>query len=406
MGTFSATFKTPGNRTLTATDTTTPSITGTSSVIADARLGGHRHYAHGQRLHGRLQQAVCIGTPGAGILNLYDAVGAFGVSDVTLARNAIQTITFNSFANNSTFTLAFLGATTGPITYVNTSAATLQTNIQNASTLWPRVGVGNSLVTALNSTSVSVMFQGTLGFKVVAGLAASPAAVTVATTTIGSNNLRGSLLLDADNQGMTFVLSGTGTAGVLAADVYQVTIRSATNAFKDQLGSLLDGNNDGVPGDDFVTTFTVAATPTVILSIPDFARGPDSIYNVRVPNNAGEEVQTITFSGHRQRQHVHLVVQWRHHWANHLQHRGGDIAEQHSGCAGCAAQHQQLATSRHAEHVDQRDERHGAIPEHDGRLQPTAVGHDDADCVDFHHDTGLQHGHSCDAQRGDRRNRP
>ena len=216
---------------------------------------------------------------------------------MTLARNAIQTITFNSFANNSTFTLTFLGSTTGPITYVNTSAATLQTNIQNALNALSSVGVGNSLVTALNSTSVSVMFQGALGFQAVAGLSASPAAVTIANTMIGSNNLRGSLVIDADNQGMTFALSGTGTAGVLAADVYQITIRSDTNAFKDQLGSLLDGNNDGVPGDDFVTTFTVAATPTVILSIPDFARGPDSVYNVRVPNNAGEEVQTITFAG-------------------------------------------------------------------------------------------------------------
>ena len=122
-------------------------------------------------------------------------------------------------------------------------------------------------------------------------------------TTAGTNNLRGSVVVDGDNQGLTFATSGTGVTGILAAGVYQITIKSTHPfpltqiGFKDALGGLLDGNNDGVPGDDFVATFTVGATPTVVLSIPDFARGPDSIYNVRVPNNAGEELQTITFAG-------------------------------------------------------------------------------------------------------------
>ncbi|MGH7462047.1 MAG: hypothetical protein ACREMA_13635, partial [Longimicrobiales bacterium] len=128
VGTFSATFKTPGNRTLTATDTTTPSITGTSPIIATRGLvvSGTTPTANGFTVD--FNKPFDIGTPGARILNLYDAFEVFGVSDVTLARNAIQTITFNSFANNSTFNLTFLGVTTGPITYVNTSAATLQTN--------------------------------------------------------------------------------------------------------------------------------------------------------------------------------------------------------------------------------------------------------------------------------------
>ena len=163
-GTFNATFKTPGNRTLTATDISTPSITGTSAVILTRGLvvTGTTPTVNG--FSADFNKPFSIGLPGSRILNLYDAVDAFGPSDVLLGRNAVQTITFNSVPNNTTFTLAFLASTTGPITYV-TSAATLQTNIQNALNALGTVGVGNSLVTALSSTSVTVMFQGAQGFQ-------------------------------------------------------------------------------------------------------------------------------------------------------------------------------------------------------------------------------------------------
>jgi glucose/arabinose dehydrogenase len=79
--------------------------------------------------------------------------------------------------------------------------------------------------------------------------------------------VRGSLLVDPST--ITFIQTG----GPLEPGPYTVTLRSAANGFKDLLGGLLDGNGDGTPGDDFVTTFTVA-TPARVLSVPDFARGP------------------------------------------------------------------------------------------------------------------------------------
>src|SRR5262249_50307777 len=45
-------------------------------------------------------------------------------------------------------------------------------------------------------------------------------------------------------------------------------------------GDLLDGNRDGIPGDDYVTTFTVTPSPGVVIGIPDFMRGPGQPVNV------------------------------------------------------------------------------------------------------------------------------
>ncbi len=83
-------------------------------------------------------------------------------------------------------------------------------------------------------------------------------------------------------------LSFVATGGVLAADSYTATLRSAPNAIVDAaLGQMLDGeftgqfpSGDGTPGGDFVFSFTVAAVPSVVVGLPDFARGPTQSVNV------------------------------------------------------------------------------------------------------------------------------
>ncbi|XZE20024.1 cohesin domain-containing protein [Pirellulaceae bacterium SH449] len=95
-------------------------------------------------------------------------------------------------------------------------------------------------------------------------------------------NVRGSLVVEGNR--ITFVSS----AGVLVPDTYFATLRSASDAFVDAaLGQLLDGefngqfpSGNGVPGGDFVTSFVVAALPTVVVGMPDFARGPSQPVNV------------------------------------------------------------------------------------------------------------------------------
>lgn len=101
-----------------------------------------------------------------------------------------------------------------------------------------------------------------------------PADVVVQGATSGI--VQGSLVVVGDK--LTFVKTG----GVLAADTYTVTLRSAANGIVDQaLGELLDGeyngtfpSGNGAAGGDFVFTFTVAAPQSLVVSLPDFARGP------------------------------------------------------------------------------------------------------------------------------------
>ena len=83
-------------------------------------------------------------------------------------------------------------------------------------------------------------------------------------------DIHGSLVWNAAANTLSFVKTG----GVLCADTYTVDLRSSATGFHDASGNLLDGNGDLVPGDDFISTFTVANTGARVLSLHDFARGP------------------------------------------------------------------------------------------------------------------------------------
>ena len=215
------------------------------------------------------------------------------------ASNAADSLTFGGTITGGTFTLAFNGVTSNTITY-SAVASTLQGNIQTALNALSSVGVsanGNNSLVSVVGNSATVTFQNSLGL-----LAQPP-------LTVASNSLTGSnspsvtaaiALVGGPNTKVTFVETGIGSTGVLTAGSYALTFRSATNGFRDLSGStlgLLDGNNDGVAGDNYTTTFTVAGTPTVMLNIPDFSRGPDSSRIVRVPNSAGSAVENLVFTG-------------------------------------------------------------------------------------------------------------
>ncbi len=92
--------------------------------------------------------------------------------------------------------------------------------------------------------------------------------------------IRGSLLPDEDGYTFTFIATG----GRLSAGTYRLTLRSGVNAFADAMGEVLDGDGDGTAGGDYTGVFTVLATNTVVVSLPDFARG--SGQSVAVPNTA------------------------------------------------------------------------------------------------------------------------
>jgi hypothetical protein len=101
-----------------------------------------------------------------------------------------------------------------------------------------------------------------------------PADLTLVGNLVGA--VQGSLVVNPVGTCVTFLRTG----GVLEPDTYMLTLRSATNGFKDLTGQLLDGNNDGIRGDDHVSTVTVSSSSAVVVSLPDFARGPGQAVNV------------------------------------------------------------------------------------------------------------------------------
>ena len=88
--------------------------------------------------------------------------------------------------------------------------------------------------------------------------------------------------------------NGDKDSVALPDDTYTVTLVSGTgtNGFVDALNTHLDGAGNGGT-QNYTTTFTTTfqddahanANPAEVLSIPDFARGPDSSTTITVPNN-------------------------------------------------------------------------------------------------------------------------
>ena len=80
----------------------------------------------------------------------------------------------------------------------------------------------------------------------------------------------GSVVLDGDRQGLEFIATGNA----LADGNYRVVMKSGASAFKDMLGRPLDGDGNGVTGDDYATTFSISGGGAPIAGLPDFVRGP------------------------------------------------------------------------------------------------------------------------------------
>lgn len=107
-------------------------------------------------------------------------------------------------------------------------------------------------------------------------------------------SVAGSMVLDADHMGLTFVK----TNGLLANGNYALTLESRANGFADSLGGLLDGNRDGVAGDNYVKQFTVSGSGAV-LSLGEFTRGPGQAADVPA-TSAGVPVTITGATGARQ----------------------------------------------------------------------------------------------------------
>ncbi len=94
----------------------------------------------------------------------------------------------------------------------------------------------------------------------------------------------GSLVVDDSSRGARFIVSG----GVLAPDTYTVYLRSGSESFKSADQTLLDGDGEGLAGDDYFASFTISDNRRVV-GIPDFVRGPGQA----IDNLSGNDIEGI-----------------------------------------------------------------------------------------------------------------
>ncbi|MBE2260556.1 MAG: cadherin-like domain-containing protein, partial [Rhodobacteraceae bacterium] len=150
-------------------------------------------------------------------------------------------------------------------------------------------------VTAAEALKVTSLTPTASGFQVRFNHAIDPAALNLYDSEaaqlgapdltlfgLASGAVKGSLIVDADGQGLSFLRTGD----VLAPDTYTVRLESGTSAFRDLAGGSLDGNGDGLAGDAFESSFIVAASGRT-LSLPDFMRGPGQSVDLTAPSQNG-----------------------------------------------------------------------------------------------------------------------
>ncbi|WP_425614262.1 DNRLRE domain-containing protein [Anatilimnocola sp. NA78] len=189
-----------------------------------------------------------------------------GINDATAEGNHTGTLTFTAASSDA----AYNGLTIGSV------------NVQIADPIVFSVSTftnaGSTFAVRFNEVLDPTVLNlvdsnGTLGAS----------DITVSGATAGV--IRGSVIMDADNRGFTFVKTG----GELVPDTYTVTLRSAANGLITSTGVQLDGDGNGVAGGDYVTQFTVVAPApgTLVVGIPDFVRGYGQPVNLPASTSNG-----------------------------------------------------------------------------------------------------------------------
>ena len=223
--------------------------------------------------------------PNAGNSFIYTLVTGTGSTDnaaFSVSGNTLVAVASFDFETKSSFSIRVRTTDQGGLFFERQFTIAV-TNVFEASTLFV------SSFTPTNTGFVAKFSQPLVSADLnLYGNALGVADVTVEGATSGI--IRGSLILNAAGDQATFVRTQSGTttvsaSGVLPNDTYTVTLRSASNGFRNATSGLLDGNNDGTLGDNYVTSFTQnVAAGAVTVSVPDFARGHGQ--SVNVPNTA------------------------------------------------------------------------------------------------------------------------
>ncbi len=287
IGFFSAILKTAGRQSLFVSDLANGGATGTSAPITVTTLAA-THFGVSAPTNAVTGNAFAITVtaldPYGNIAPTFGGTVHFSSSDSAAGLPPDSTLSGGSGVFSATL------ATSGNQTLTATDTASGINGVSAA------IAVRGMIVTGLVPTPNGFAATFDKPFDpTTLSLYSAPDDVLLVNGT--GHSVRGSLVLNTaagapPDTSFTFV----ATSGVLAAGTYTVTLVSGSSGIKDPSGVELDGTDTGNPGNNYVTTFTVAATPSVVLSIPDFARGPNSTANILLPNNTGSGIP-ITLTG-------------------------------------------------------------------------------------------------------------
>ncbi len=292
IGYFGAALLTAGRQTLTVTDTTNSGLNGTSAAITvNAEAASHFTVA--------APALAVTGNSVAFTVTAEDpfnntAAGYTGTVHFT-SSDAAATLPTNATLTNGVgvfhATLQSPGSQT--LTATDASAATITGTSNTVATRGLTVASLSPTATGFIATFDKPFDPSHISLYDANGVN-GPDDVLLTGPGAPQISFHGSLIIDPSDQTITFVKTSNfnGPAfnpqtGVLTPGTYTVTFRSASNAFANALGTPLDGLNNGNPaGSNYVATFVVAATPVVTVGIPAFARGPDSLDPINLPNTA------------------------------------------------------------------------------------------------------------------------
>jgi probable HAF family extracellular repeat protein len=214
---------------------------------------------------------VTATAPGAGIptgsVQFYDATTLIGT--VSVNSNAQASILTGSLSlGNHTLSAIYVGDSSFNTSTSGSANITIQAgtlSIQSFSSDASAVTVKFNQAIATSSLQINDAYTGNILTEV--------ADLTV--TDRNGQSVKGSMIVASDAKSVTFIKTGVAFAN----GTYTVRLRSGSNAFRNTSGEFLDGNNDGVAGGDYVTTFAVTNNSRV-LSIPDVVRGPGQAVRV------------------------------------------------------------------------------------------------------------------------------
>ena len=193
----------------------------------------------------------------------------------------VSNFTFNPLNGSGGFDITFSGPPGPSVTTISMRDTDTDLAPSNIATI--NVNISNTLrVTAftVNDSGFDVTFNRAINFNdlnlydwvnpLIMGDTFKLPDMTVHAA-IANVDLKGSVVWDAATNKLSWIKTG----GPLGSDNYLVTLESASDAFRDTFGNLLDGNSNGVPGDDYSQSFNVVVVGgTPVVSLPDFARGP------------------------------------------------------------------------------------------------------------------------------------